>query len=115
METTTQSTALKPYQSPSYPPRTHTAEGPKWRTALKAAQDRIAAAKRKLDVIPAGPSRAPYERIYSQMLGARNQIADTGRRLPGEVGHMYHDDHHRLDEAVAALDRLFARWDAGKP
>jgi hypothetical protein len=40
------------------------------------------------------------------MLGARDQIADAARRLPGEVGELYEEDRHRLEEAVAALDRL---------
>lgn len=108
-------TAPKPFQSPSYPQRTHTNERAKWEALLKTWQDRIVAAKRKLDVIPAGPSRQPYERIFAQMQGGRDQIADAVRRLPQEVGHMYHEDQHRLEEAVAALERLFARWDAGQP
>lgn len=104
-------TAPKPFQSPTYPQRVHTAERPKWEAVLKTWQDRITAAKRKLDVVAAGPSRAPYERMFAQMLGARDQIADAVRRLPGEVGHMYHEDIHRLEQAVASLERLFARWD----
>jgi hypothetical protein len=46
------------------------------------------------------------------MLGGRDQIADAVKRLPMEVGDLYEEDRHRLNEAVAALERLFARWDA---
>ena len=33
------------------------------------------------------------------------------RRLPGEVGALYVEDKHRLDEARAALERVIGRWD----
>ena len=44
------------------------------------------------------------------MLGARDQIAEAVRRLPMEVGGLYEEDRHRLDEAVAALERLSRTW-----
>jgi len=53
---------------------------------------------------------APFERMLHQMQGARDQIADSVRRLPMETYDLYEEDRHRLDEAVAALDRLFERW-----
>ena len=46
------------------------------------------------------------------MLGARDQVADAVKRLPRETGDLYDEDHHRLEEAVAALDRLFQQWDS---
>ena len=45
------------------------------------------------------------------MLGARDQVADAVKRLPLETGHLYEEDRHRAEEAVAALDRLFKTWD----
>ena len=43
------------------------------------------------------------------MAGARDQIAVAASRLSMEVGEMYAEDRHRLEEGVAALDRLVAR------
>ncbi|MBV8558874.1 MAG: hypothetical protein JO116_25315, partial [Planctomycetaceae bacterium] len=65
-----------------------------------------------LNVLPPGPNRALFERLFFQMEGARDQVADAARRLPGETGDLYEEDRHRLDEAVAALDRVFRRWDS---
>jgi hypothetical protein len=48
------------------------------------------------------------------MLGARDQISEAVRRLPMEVGHMYEDDKLRLEEAEAALERLFKEWQKGR-
>jgi len=55
---------------------------------------------------------APFERMLHQMQGAQDQIADAVRRLPMETNDLYEEDRHRLDEAVAALNRLFERWDS---
>jgi hypothetical protein len=44
------------------------------------------------------------------MLGARDQVYETARRLPGETGDLYEEDRHRLEEAVAALDRVERAW-----
>jgi hypothetical protein len=96
-----------PRRSPSYPQRVHIRERAQWQALLKSWEDRIAEAGRQL---PSRPDRAQAERAYAQMLGARDQIADAARRLPMEVGGLYDEDRQRLDEAVAALERLFARW-----
>jgi hypothetical protein len=48
------------------------------------------------------------------MLGARDQVADAARRLPSETGDLYEEDKHRLEQAVAALDRVLREWDAQK-
>ena len=69
---------------------------------------------KKLSVIGTSQNRAPYERLYAQMLGARDQVAEAARRMPMETGDLYEEDHHRLEEAVAALDRVFKNWDAQK-
>ncbi len=48
--------------------------------------------------------------LLAQMSACRDQIADAARRMPMEVGDMYHEDMERLESAVAALERLFAKW-----
>ena len=37
-------------------------------------------------------------RLYHQMQGARDQVAEAVRRLPLEVGGLYHEDHERFTE-----------------
>jgi exonuclease VII small subunit len=81
---------------------------------LRKCEERIAVARQKLDVLGNSPSRPVFDRLYVQMLGARDQVADAARRLPMEVGDLYEEDRHRLEEAVAALDRVFGRWEAQK-
>jgi hypothetical protein len=44
------------------------------------------------------------------MVGSRDQIRDSAKRLPREVTHMYHEDLERLEHAVAALGRLFMKY-----
>jgi hypothetical protein len=99
-----------PWKSPSYPHRIHAGERPRWQAELKKWDDRVLVARRDLErSSPADPAK---QKLFAQMLGARDQIADAVRRLPGEVGDLYEEDHHRLTEAVAALQRLFDRWGA---
>jgi hypothetical protein len=102
---------VNPWKNPSYPQRIHVHERPKWNEVLRSCEQRIATAKKKLDVIPPGPNRQAFDRLYAQMLGARDQVADAARRLPMETGDLYEEDKHRLEEAVAALDRVFQRWE----
>ena len=100
-----------PRKNPSYPQRTHLAEKPHWLSVLQAVEDRLAIPRQKLNVLGNDPKRAAFERIYAQMLGARDQVAVAVNRLPLETGDLYEEDHHRVDDAVAALDRLFKKWD----
>ncbi len=105
---------VNPLKNPSYPQREHIHERAHWQGILASCEDRISAARRKLDSLGNGSSgRDGFARLYTQMLGARDQVADAARRLPGETGDLYTEDRHRLEEAVAALDRVFKRWDAG--
>ena len=99
-----------PNKSPSYPQRVHIRERAQWRGVLEGVQTRVDAAKQTLDATPTGPARDGMERLYAQMLGARDQVADAARRLPMEVGELYEHDHHLLENAVEALERVFARW-----
>lgn len=97
-------------RSPSYPRRIHVDERAELEAMLRGWEGRIGQARAKLDVLGANPDRPRYERTYAQMLGARDQIAEAVRRMPMEVGGLYEEDRHRLDEAVAALERLFKEW-----
>ena len=101
-----------PKKNPSYPQRVHLAEKPHWQEVLQTVEGRLAVARQKLVVLGNDPKRAGYDRIYAQMLGARDQVADAVKRLPLETGGLYEEDHQRVEEAVAALDRLFLKWDA---
>ncbi len=76
---------------------------------LQKWEDRIAQARGQLG---SKKDRAAAERILAQMSGARDQIADAARRLPMEVGDLYEEDKHHLEEAVAAIERLFTRWES---
>jgi hypothetical protein len=104
-------THQRPGRSPSYPQRIHVRERPQWRAVLEKWEGRIRVAATTLETTPADhPSRPSRERMFNQMLGARDQIADAVRRLPGVVGVLYEEDRHKLDEAVASLERIFTRW-----
>ena len=100
-----------PRHNPSYPARTHTAEGPQWRALLDEWRGKVAAATSKLSVVANHPKRADFEYVAAQMQGGLDQIADSVRRLPGEVGEVYEEDKHKVDQAVAALGRLLVRWE----
>ena len=105
-------TVADPKKNPSYPQRVHLSEKPHWEEVLRKVETRLAVPKQKLSVLGNDPKRFAFEKIYAQMQGARDQVADAVKRLPQETGGLYEEDHHRVDEAVAALDRLFAKWDA---
>jgi hypothetical protein len=104
--------AANPLRNPAYPQRVHIHERAKWQGILASCEERIATARQKLDVN--SPDRARFERLHAQMLGARDQVADAARRLPSETGDLYEEDKHRLEQAVAALDRVLREWDAQK-
>ena len=100
-----------PRKNPSYPQRVHLHEKPHWQSVLQGVESRLAVPRQKLNVLGNDPKRAAFERIFAQMLGARDQVAEAVKRLPLETGGLYEEDHHRVEEAVAALDRLFKKWD----
>jgi hypothetical protein len=98
-------------KNPAYPVRAHVNERNQWRAAVESCEGKVVAYGQKLSVVSAGsPDRPRYERLFAQLLGAHDQIADAARRLPGEVGDLYHEDKHRLEEALAAIERIEARW-----
>ena len=108
----TPSRLVNPLKNPTYPQRTHLRERSEWQATLRSCEERLAQARQRLDVMGNGPARAAFERLFAQMLGARDQVADAVRRLPLETGDLYEEDKHRVEQAVAALDRTFQRWDA---
>jgi hypothetical protein len=107
--TVPQANTTEPWRSPTYPQRVHIRERAQWQEVVGRWSERVVEAQTTLSARGNDPLLA---RLYAQMLGARDQIADAARRLPMEVGDLYEEDRHRLDEAVAALERLFAQWEA---
>jgi hypothetical protein len=104
--------ALDPKKNPTYPQRVHLLEKPHWEGVLQQVEARLVVPRQKLKVLGNDPKRPAFERIFAQMLGARDQVADAVKRLPLETGGLYEEDHHRVEEAVKALDRLLMKWDA---
>src|SRR5581483_7019870 len=96
-----------PYKSPTYPQRVHLHERGALEESLHSCEDRMQGVRQKLDTLGSHPRRADHERIYHQMLGARDQLAEAVRRLPLETGALYDEDKERYDQAVAAFDRAF--------
>ena len=105
---TTAATEADPRRSPTYPQRVHIRERAHWQAVLDSWDQKIAAARQSSKLSGDAASIA-----FARMAGARDQIADAARRLPMEVGEMYEEDKHRLEEAVAALERLMAASSAG--
>ena len=103
-------TPSDPKKNPSYPQRVHLGERPALVALLKSWDDRIAQARKKVEVLGNNPNRVAYDRLYAQMLGGRDQIYECIRRMPGECGEMYEEDKERLDAAVASLTRTFSKW-----
>lgn len=102
--TVPESATQNPMRSPSYPQRVHIRERAQWQAVLKTWEDRIAAA-----MASAQGSTEASGKLFAQMTGARDQIGAAVKRLPMEVTEMYEEDKHKLEEAVASLERLFAR------
>jgi hypothetical protein len=105
------SSAVGPYKNPSYPARIHFDERAALLESLRSREARIQTVRQRLDTLTNHPQRAAYVRVYHQMLGARDQLADTVRRLPLETGELYHEDHERYQIALAAFDRVAGRWE----
>ena len=98
------------YHNPSYPKRTHLHDRARLEEALRTADDRVNSAFQKLSALANDPRKADFVRLFHQMQGARDQIADAVRRMPLETGSLYHEDDERFQQAVEALDRTWQRW-----
>ena len=102
-----------PFKSPSYPVRNHFHERGELEQQLRSIEQRLQGVRQKLDVMGHHADKAGLERLYFQMLGARDQVAEGVRRLPLETGALYDEDKERYAEAVAAFERVYRRWEAG--
>jgi hypothetical protein len=99
-----------PYRNPTYPSRTHFDERAGLEEALRAADDRVSSAFQKLSALANDPRKASFVRLFHQMQGARDQIADAVGRMPLEEGSLYREDQERLEQAREALERTWSRW-----
>ncbi|MGA2702561.1 MAG: hypothetical protein ABSH35_15890 [Isosphaeraceae bacterium] len=106
--------ACDPFRNPSYPQRTHFAERPQLEETLRSWEQKISNVTGKLTALGDHPGCATYERLFHQMQGARDQMAEAVRRLPLETGALYEEDRERFEAAAAALGRLFQSWDGVK-
>jgi hypothetical protein len=111
-ESSRRTAALNPYRNPSYPPRVHFHERVAFQESLRSCEERLQKIRQKLDMLGNHPQKAAHEQVYFQMLGARDQVADTVRRMPLETGSLYDEDKERYEIALAAFDRVYLRWDA---
>jgi hypothetical protein len=103
--------AKEPFRNPSYPVRDHFAERAKLEDALRIATERVDAARRTV-LAGAGAARtAEAVRLYHQLLGVHDQLAECARRMPLETGALYDEDRERFTQATAALDRTWQRWE----
>jgi hypothetical protein len=103
--------ALDRFKSPTYPQRVHLHERGELEASLGSCEERLQAVQNKLSALGNHPQRASFERLYQQMLGARDQVAEAVRRLPLETGALYDEDRERFEQAIAAFERAHRRWD----
>ena len=100
--------------NPSYPQRTHFGERPQLEETLRSWEQKLSSVAGKLTALANHPGRATYERLFHQMQGARDQMAEAVRRMPVETGALYDEDRERFEAAAAALGRLCQSWDGVK-
>ncbi len=106
------SPALDPFHNPSYPKRAHFAERKALEDTLRGVDERMAKVAKKLAVLARDPRLAEFTRLYHQMMGARDQIAECVRRIPLETGELHHEDRERLDQAVSAFERVVRQFES---
>ena len=103
-----------PRRNSAYPARIHWGEQSHWSGVLQTWDAKVTEAGEKLSALSGHANQEFYQRTYAQMLGGRDQIFESASRLPREVGDLYEEDKHRVEQAVAALERLFVRWEKGE-
>jgi hypothetical protein len=101
----------QPYRNPSYPLRDHFAERAKLVETLRASEERVSAARQKVEAGGSLAGNADAVRLFHQLLGVRDQIAECARRMPLETGGLYDEDAEHLHQATAALERTWQRWE----
>jgi hypothetical protein len=102
---------VDPFRNPSYPQRTHFHEREQLEESLHGVEVRLDAARGKLNAESAHAQDSERLRLYHQMLGARDQIAECVNRLPLEAAELYVEDKERYEQAVAAFERLWRKWE----
>jgi hypothetical protein len=114
LKTTTEpaegSRAAQPFRNPAYPQRNHFTERAHLEGVLQSFDQRLESASQKLNLLANHADKPRFLRLYHQLQGARDQVAETARRLPLEVGGLYHEDHERFEQAVEAFERTWRRW-----
>jgi exonuclease VII large subunit len=100
------------YHNPSYPPRTHYSERSQLEEALRACDQRLKSARQRLNVLANHAENPRFVRLFHQLQGACDQVAEAVRRLPLETGGLYHEDHERFHNAMEAAERTWQRWEA---
>ena len=106
--------AANPFRNPSYPQRAHLGERPHLEETLRSWEQKLSSVAGKLTALGNHPGRATYERLFHQMQGARDQMAEAVRRMPLETGVLYEEDRERFEAAAASLGRLSRSWDGVK-
>lgn len=101
----------QPFRNPAYPQRDHFTERSHLEEVLRSFDQRLETAFQKLNVLANHADKPRFLRLYHQMQGARDQVAETTRRLPLEVGGLYDEDHERFEHAVEAFERTWRRWE----
>ena len=105
------SKAIEPYRNPSYPQRDHFSERSDLEEALRTSEERVDFTRRALESGGDLAGNAAVVRLYHQLLGVRDQIAECARRMPLETGELYQEDKERFAQAIAALERVWQRWE----
>jgi hypothetical protein len=98
------------FHNPSYLKRTHYHEKDKLEETVRTADAQLGSMRATLDALASDPRHAEAVRLYHQLTGARDQIAECARRLPLEAGELYDEDKERYEQAVAAFERLRLKW-----
>jgi hypothetical protein len=98
------------YHNPTYPQRIHLLERNQLEEALRSCDQRLNSALQKLNVLTNHAEKPRFVRLYHQMQGARDQVAEAVRRLPLEAGGLYQEDHERFHNAMEAMERIGRRW-----
>jgi hypothetical protein len=97
--------------NPSYPAREHFHEKAELEKLLQFWDERIRSARQTLSALGSHTKRESFTRLFHQMQGASDQLAESVRRLPLETGGLYDDDRERFKQAIAALERLWKTWE----
>ncbi len=100
-----------PFHNPSYPKRDHFSERARLQEALGLCEERVSAANKRLEPHSDRAGKPGSIRLFHQLLGVRDQLAECVRRIPLETGDLYEEDKERFKQAIAALERVWQRWE----